>query len=398
MRSETIASFSENTLETLIAAAEDAIAPALAEAAETDAVDAFPQKTLAVLQDGGLLTACVASAYGGQDLGLLPGTNFALLSILKHIGAGNLVLGRVLEGHMNAQLLLYQFGSPAQQERFARDAANGKLFGVWNTQAEDGTFLTPTPDGPYLLKGSKTFATGTGYVSRPLLTAALPDGGWQMCIAPLDEIAAQTDASWWQPLGMRSSRSYKITFDDAPLPADNLIGEKDSYYRQPYFSSGAIRFAAVQLGAAEQLLDQTRQYLRDLGRTEDPYQRQRVGQMSIAVASGNQWLQGAAGQLDNYMRQPSPQSADRFLAFANMMRTAIAQICTDVMDLCQKSIGARGLNKPYPFERILRDLSTYLRQPAPDAALADVGRYVLQTDAPADSLWKPFPESFKSEK
>jgi len=46
------------------------------------------------------------------------------------------------------------------------------------------------------------------------------------------------------------------------------------------------------------------------------------------------------------------------------------------------------LNKPYHFERIIRDLTIYLRQPAPDAALADAGRYVLQSGAAADDLWK----------
>jgi hypothetical protein len=58
------------------------------------------------------------------------------------------------------------------------------------------------------------------------------------------------------------------------------------------------------------------------------------------------------------------------------------------MNLCQKCVGARGLNKPFHFERIIRDLTIYLRQPAPDAALADAGRYVLETQKPADDLWK----------
>ena len=109
--------------------------------------------------------------------------------------------------------------------------------------------------------------------------------------------------------------------------------------------------------------------------------------MTIAVTSGNQWLQGAAEQLDTYMTDATPENSERFLFYANMMRTAIEQICVDVMALCQKCVGARGLNKPYHFERIIRDLSTYLRQPAPDASLADVGRYMMHTDVPAGELW-----------
>ncbi|RYD51125.1 MAG: acyl-CoA dehydrogenase [Sphingobacteriales bacterium] len=373
----------------LVASAQRLIPDALQDAAATDAVDSFPEQTIAAMHQAGLLTACVRSADGGQDVGLVPGTNATLLRILKYIGGGNLVAGRVLEGHMNAQLLIRQFGTETQQKRFAADAFAGNLFGVWNTQAQDGTVLTPKQKPDFVLNGSKTFATGSGYVSRPIITAALPDGGWQMAVVSLDETTVQTDTRWWQPMGMRSSRSYKITFCDAPLAGDQLLGTPGAYYRQPYFSGGAVRFAAVQLGAAETLLHQTIEYLCALNRTEDPYQRMRLGRMTVAVASGNQWLQGAAAALDQYMQVPTEEGSERLLAFANMMRTAIEQICVDVLGLCQQCVGARGLNQPYAFERIIRDLSTYLRQPAPDESLAAVGRYVLENERTDGTLWEP---------
>lgn len=70
-----------------------------------------------------------------------------------------------------------------------------------------------------------------------------------------------------------------------------------------------------------------------------------------------------------------------------MVRTAIEQICIDMMQLNERSIGTRGLLPPYPMERIVRDLTLYLRQPVFDAALASVGKYTLSETVPADSLW-----------
>ena len=84
---------------------------------------------------------------------------------------------------------------------------------------------------------------------------------------------------------------------------------------------------------------------------------------------------GKTGRL--YAKIRRTEKSENFLAYANMMRSAIEKICVETMNLCQKSVGARGLNKPFHFERIIRDLTIYLRQPAPDAALADAGRYVL---------------------
>jgi hypothetical protein len=40
-------------------------------------------------------------------------------------------------------------------------------------------------------------------------------------------------------------------------------------------------------------------------------------------------------------------------------------------------------------EQIVRDLTLYLRQPAPDAALAAIGRHVLERDCPVPELWAP---------
>lgn len=380
-------SHNEQKIAELIDSARSLTAFSLKDAAATDKENLFPEKTLKKLIKNGFLTASLSPKSGGLNLGLRPHSNFALLTLLKIIGRGNLVMGRVLEGHINAQLLIEQFGSKKQRKKFAADARAGKLFGIWNTQAQEGTKLIQKKDGTYSLKGTKIFATGTGYVTRPIVTASLPNGSWQMCVVPLNETLLEFDSSWWHPLGMRSSRSYKVTFNKAVIPRGNLIGKGGNYYQQPIFGSGAVRFAAIQLGAAEMLLDLTREYLQSLGRIHDPYQKMRVGEMAVLVESGNQWLKEAAYQMDVYMLNTSKSNSNRLLVYTNMMRTAIEKICLDVMILCQKCIGARGLNKPYHFERIIRDLTTYLRQPAPDAALADVGHYILRSSISSGTIW-----------
>ena len=57
---------------------------------------------------------------------------------------------------------------------------------------------------------------------------------------------------------MRASASFKIDFSGVEVSGDDLIGAPGDYHREPYFSGGAIRFAAVQLGGAEALLDHVR--------------------------------------------------------------------------------------------------------------------------------------------
>jgi alkylation response protein AidB-like acyl-CoA dehydrogenase len=302
-----------------------------------------------------------------------------LLRTLQHIGRGNLAVGRVYEGHLNALLLIQQLGSAAQVARYAADARAGLLFGVWNTEnPAEGVHLETLPNGRYRLRGAKTFASGAGHLARPLITGSLPEGqGWQLFVLPTDKQAPALDRSFWRPLGMRATASFRADLTGLEIGPEDLIGAPDDYYRQPAFSGGAIRFAAVQLGGAEAVFEEIRNFLRSLGRTDDPYQRQRLGEMALALESDHQWVRDAAA----HAARPgaaTPYGAEATVAYANMMRTAIEAISRDMLRLAERCVGARGLLQPLPFERLHRDLTHYLRQPAPDGALADVGRFVLE--------------------
>ncbi|MBC7798287.1 MAG: hypothetical protein H7Z37_15555, partial [Pyrinomonadaceae bacterium] len=97
------------------------------------------------------------------------------------------------------------------------------------------------------------------------------------------------------------------------------------------------------------------------------------------IESGNLWLKGAAASFDEFLTDRTDENSEKFLNQANMTRTAIEQICQDVMLLCERTIGARGLMQTLPFERIIRDLTMYLRQPAPDVTLTNIGKYAFSS-------------------
>ena len=359
-----------------VAAAEALVPQLLAAAAATDTEGGFPTREFTWLAGAGLLTAPLPVAQGGAGLGE-PAALGLLLEALRHIGRGNLAVGRLFEGHVNALLLIAEFGTPEQQLRYAADARAGHLFGVWNTEdPAHGVQLEAHGKDGFVLKGAKTFASGSGHVTRPLLTAALPNGGgWQMLVLPADTQPPVLDRRFWRPLGMKATASFRADLTGLEIKATDLIGSPNSYYRQPQFGGGAVRFAAVQLGGAEAVYDETRRFLRALGRTDDPYQRQRLGQMALLLETGRHWLRGAAAHA--IRPDKSAASADTVVAYANLTRTAVEQIGLDMLRLAERCVGARGLLQPEPFERMHRDLTHYLRQPAPDAVLADVGRFVL---------------------
>ncbi|GAB2532971.1 acyl-CoA dehydrogenase family protein [Spirosoma aerophilum] len=355
-------------------------------AAQTDDDKSFPEKAFGWLADAGFLEITLP----GRQLDYqLPKTG-PLLSWLKRVGAANLAVGRVYEGHINALNLIDIYATKEQKKGWYADVTQqARLFSVWNTQAVDGVKIHSIGNGRYQLEGSKTFCSGSGFIERPLVTGQLlgaPKQGWQMCIIPTERVRPiPQDDSFWQPLGMRASISYKLDFTGVELDEQDLLGQPDDYYRQPYFSGGAIRFAAVQLGGAEALFEATRNFLASMGRMDDSFQRTRLAEMACLIESGNQWISTAGAKTDAWLS--SGNEAEKIVAYANMTRTAIEEICLRIMPLAERSVGARGLMRPLPFERIHRDLTFYLRQPAPDATILDTGRYVLETKKSAHELW-----------
>ena len=344
----------------------------------------FPEQAFAWLREAGLFSITLPN----EGLAFGQSNTAQQLQLLKLIGRGNLSVGRIYEGHINALYLIHLFGTQAQQQRWYADAQHGQyLFGVWNTQAHDGITIVAQGNGRYELRGAKTFCSGTREVTRPIVPGQLIDEqgnerGWQMCIVPLDEYPdLPVDPTFWQPLGMKASVSHKIDFSGVTLTEEDLLGQPNDYHQQPHFSGGAIRFAAVQLGGAEAIFDATRVYLQQLQRTEDPYQRMRLGEMAILIETGNLWIQQAGAQADR--DAPSEQTIN----YANMTRSVIEQIGLDTMRLSERCVGARGLLHPQPFARLHADLTTYLRQPAPDIALAQVGGYAGEQTTSAHILW-----------
>jgi alkylation response protein AidB-like acyl-CoA dehydrogenase len=369
-------------------------------AASVDRTGAFPVQEFEMIRDLGLLAAPLRRSLGGLGLGIDSSTTYELLLLLKHLGRGNLAVGRIYEGHVNALQLVQTFGTTEQIEIYACDARDRHLlFGVWSAEGADGVKIILTEQG-CRLEGAKTFCSGSGYVKRPFVGGALPNGEWQMCIVPMDEVDTVSDPSWWQPSGMRATASCKTDFTDVELGQLAMIGKPKEYLQQPWLTAGVVRFAAVQLGGAEALLNETRTYLQSLGRRDQGFQQARVAKMAIAIESGNLWLQSAAKFLSAYAPQfagipgeQTPQQVEQLVAYSNMVRTAIEQICMDVMQLCERCVGARGLLPPNAMERIIRDLTLYLRQPAYDGALSQPGGYALSQLKPSDLLWVPISEN-----
>lgn len=335
-----------------------------ADAAAQEGDGDFPAAAFETLRARGLLEG--AALF---EPGITP-----LLRLLSAVGRGDLSVGRIFEGHVNALALLRRHGTRAQRAPFESAAGDGGLLGVWNT--DDPGRPLQLADG--VLSGAKSFASGVDGLSRAIVTVSEP-AGRVMLLVPLE--GRPVDRSWWRPMGMRASGSHIVDFTGLAVTRDMILGAPDAYLEAPWFAAGAIRFVAVHVGGAHAVLDAALDHLRGTGRAADPHQLHRIARMGTAVESGYALLDRVAAEWEATARGQA--SADGLVASVNAARGAVEAMAMAVLEEAERGVGAAGMIEPHPLERLIRDLRTYLRQPNPDGAASALGQAI------AEGRWEP---------
>jgi alkylation response protein AidB-like acyl-CoA dehydrogenase len=339
-----------------------------ASADETGMIDA---RVWSAFLSSGLAMAAFDERFGGAGLGE-PEQQTTLCTILRLIGGADLSVARLIEGHVNAIILVSRYGSDSQILELAHNVQEGALTGVWGAEDADG--LHRQPDGEvWSLRGRKILASGAGFIRHPLITVSTCDGPL-MYLLDIKE-GERADVTNWHPLGMRATASGNLDLTGLIVGPVEQIGAPSDYTRQPAFSGGAWRFCAAQLGAIERLLVLYAEQLRARGRDRDPYQLERLAQCAAACGSAIFWVEEAARRFSDDSLGPAA-----VVAFSNLTRMVTERAALDVLERVQRGVGLMAFMQTNPIERISRDLATYLRQPVPDMAMRDAASALLNGD------------------
>ncbi|WP_428485101.1 acyl-CoA dehydrogenase [Rhodopila sp.] len=332
----------------------------------------FPAEDIAELRQAGALSLALPVRLSSRDDMLAD----QLAAVLTLTGRGNLSVGRVLEAHLNTLHLIGRYGTPAQWQTATTDVQAGHLFALWVTDPPTGGLWMRRSGGTIRLTGAKQFCSAAGYATRTLVTAQDEDGGTRMLILRLG--SGETVTGLPSPLqGMRAAVTGAVDFSGCETAVDSVLGQAGDYLREPDFSAGAWRGSAVALGGLIALLDLATEQLRASGRLTSPHVQARLGQAMIARETSRMWVRHAGRVAED----PTAPAGHR-VATVGLGRIAVESACLDAMRLVQRSLGLSAFRQGNPVELLCRDLSTYLRQPAPDETLTDATRWFTENPTP----------------
>ncbi len=262
-----------------------------------------------------LLGLPISDKYGdGQGVDAL---TYALA--LERIGRESSCLRTFFSGHVSiGQLVLQQWGSDSQKERYLPDATRGRrimAFALTEPEAgSDPASLRTTFEkkgGSYILNGSKVWISN-GTIAD-VVTAYARDRRTGKISAFIVEkgFPGYSAEEQRHKIGLRSSDTGTIHFDSCTIPAENLLGQEGKGLSVAYSAlmNGRLSVAAGCIGVIADCLDEAVSYSRERvqhGKLIGKHQlvQRHIAKISISLEASRWLVLRAAAALQEHKDNP----------------------------------------------------------------------------------------------
>ncbi|MFD2609230.1 acyl-CoA dehydrogenase family protein [Deinococcus taklimakanensis] len=334
-------------------------------AAERDQTSEFPMEIVKELGAMGIMGAQTPEEYGGAGLDT---ATFAM--IIEEIAAVDGSLCLTVASHNSlCQGHILIGGTEPQKRKYLPDLASAKKLGAWGltepgSGSDSGGMLSNAreqSDGSWILNGSKNFIT-QGSVAGTYVVLARTDparegkgknDGISAFVFNRDEVQGFSIGRKEDKLGLRSSDTAQLIFEDIHLPADALLGERGNAFKDVMrvLDGGRVGIAAMGLGLGRGAYEYAARYTLTRTQFGKPiaYNQNisfRLADIDTKLEAARLLIRKAADLKDAGMNFTVP------VARAKLYATVVGvEACDEAIQM----LGGYGYIKEYPVERMWRD-------------------------------------------
>ncbi len=319
----------------------------------------FPTEAIEKLGKMGVLGTPYLKKYGGLGLDIL---SYAIaVEELSRVDGGT---GVILSAHVSLGTYpIFAYGTEEQKQKYMIPLAKGEkigAFGLTETNAGSdagGTETTAELEGDYyILNGGKIFITNADKADTYVVFAVTtPDIGVKGISAFIVEKGWKgfTFGDHYDKMGIRSSATAELVFNNVKVPKENLLGEEGQGFKiaMGTLDGGRIGIAAQALGIAQGAYENALEYSKERIQFRKPICQQQV--ISFKLADMATKLRAARFLV--YSAAELKENHEPYSMEAAMAKQYASDICLEVVNDALQIFGGTGYLKGMDVERAYRD-------------------------------------------
>ncbi|MCP3162031.1 acyl-CoA dehydrogenase family protein [Myxococcus qinghaiensis] len=327
-------------------------------ARELDRQERFPTEIFKELGELGLLGVNIPAKYGGSEAGAV---SYAL-AMMEMAAADASTSVAMAVTNMCAELI-NAFGTEAQREKYVTRLTSGEAvagsFALSEPHAgsDPGALITSAVrrGDSWVINGSKQWITSGAHAGVMVVWARTSPAGNKglSCFIVEGGTKGLIIGRHEDKMGLRSSNTVALTFEDCVIPAENLLGSEGQGFRLAMVAldGGRIGIASQACGVARAALEATVSYVKDrkaFGQAIGEFQGPRfmIADMKTQIDAAELLTLRAAYMKDQ--KQP-------FTREASMAKLFASETSNRVCDKAVQLHGGYGYIDEFPVERYFRD-------------------------------------------
>lgn len=336
--------------------AEEELAPS---AAERDEKEEFPHEAVKKLAELGFMGMTAPEEYGGAGLDTI-----SYVLAIEEISKVDASCGVIMS--VNNSLVCFginEWGTEEQKKKYLVPLATGKKLGAFalsepeaGSDASNQRTTAVREGNSYILNGTKNFITNGANADVVLVMASTDKSKGPKGVSTFiveKGIPGFTVAKKEKKMGIRSSDTVSLAFQDCRVPKENRIGEEGFGFKfaMKTLDGGRIGIAAQALGIAMASLDASIRYAKQRKAFDHYIAEFQATQFKIADMA----TKIDAAQLLTMKASALKDAGQPFGEVAAMAKLYASKIAVESALEAVQIHGGYGYIKEYPVERYLRD-------------------------------------------
>ncbi len=328
-------------------------------AREWDHAEKFPLEIVRELGALGVMGIRISEEYGGAAMG-----NLAVAVVIEEIARYDGSLALTVASHNGLGTShIRVFGSPAQKAKYLPKLATAESLGAWGlTEPGSGSDAagmktTAQREGDHwVINGSKMFITqGTVGDTCVVLALSSPEKRQRGITAFIVEKGTPgfTARPIHGKLGMRSSDTAELLFENVRVPDSARLGEVDHGFldTMKILDGGRITIGALSVGLGRGAIEESVKYAKDrtaFGQPIGEFQaiKWMLADMQTEVDAARLLVHRAAALAD---------AGQAYSREASMAKLFASEAATRACNKAVQIHGGYGYTREFPVERYLRD-------------------------------------------